>query len=102
MRGAWPTRIELKLQGPEDAKLVRGRLTDAVPAGRPGRGMVAQNYMRLGAEEEGLHTLIARPALRGTPESVFDSASVVDAVRACRGPVPARTPGPAATDSRSP
>ena len=81
MRGSWPRRIELKLQGPEDARLFRGRLTDAVPAGRPGRGMVAQNYVRLGAEEEGLHTLIARPALAGTGETVFDSASVVDAVR---------------------
>jgi type VII secretion protein EccCa/type VII secretion protein EccCb len=81
MRGSWPQRVELKLQGPEDAKLMRGKLTDAVPSGKPGRGMVAQNYSRLGAEEEGLHTLIARPALRGTPVSVFDSASVVEAVR---------------------
>ena len=81
MRGSWPQRVELKLQGPEDAKLMRGKLTDAVPSGKPGRGMVAQNYSRLGSEEEGLHTLIARPALRGTPVSVFDSASVVEAVR---------------------
>lgn len=81
MRGSWPRRIELKLQGPEDAKLVRGRLTDAVPAGRPGRGMVPQNYVRLGAEDEGLHTLIARPALGSSPDMVFDSVSVVEAVQ---------------------
>ena len=81
MRGSWPQRIELKLQGPEDAKLLRGKLTDAVPSGKPGRGMVAQNYVRLGAEEEGLHTQIARPALRGTPTAQFKSDSVVEAVR---------------------
>ncbi|MGY4646659.1 type VII secretion protein EccCa [Mycobacterium sp. URHB0021] len=81
MRGSWPQRVELKLQGPEDAKLLRGKLTDAVPSGKPGRGMVAQNYVRLGAEEEGLHTQIARPALHGTPESVFKSDSVVEEVR---------------------
>ncbi|MCX2715622.1 type VII secretion protein EccCa [Mycolicibacterium sp. J2] len=81
MRGSWPQRVELKLQGPEDAKLLRGKLTDAVPSGKPGRGMVAQNYVRLGAEEEGLHTLIARPALSGTPTSEFRSDSVVEAVR---------------------
>lgn len=81
MRGSWPRRIELKMQGPEDARLLRGKLTDAVPAGRPGRGMVAQNYVRLGTEEEGLHTLIARPALAGTPDAVFDSSTVVEAVR---------------------
>jgi type VII secretion protein EccCa/type VII secretion protein EccCb len=81
MRGAWPQRVELKLQGPEDAKLLRGKLTDAVPSGKPGRGMVAQNYVRLGEEEEGLHTLIARPAMRGTPDSEFRSDSVVEAVR---------------------
>ncbi|WP_273735428.1 type VII secretion protein EccCa [Mycolicibacterium septicum] len=80
MRGSWPRRIELKLQGPEDARMVRGRLTDAVPPGSPGRGMVAQNYVRLGAEEEGLHTLIARPALASTADADFDSVSVVDAV----------------------
>jgi DNA segregation ATPase FtsK/SpoIIIE, S-DNA-T family len=80
-RGSWPQRIELKLQGPEDAKLLRGKLTDAVPSGKPGRGMVAQNYVRLGAEEEGLHTQIARPALRGTPDSEFTSEGVVEAVR---------------------
>ncbi|OPX07355.1 type VII secretion protein EccCa [Mycobacterium sp. AT1] len=85
MRGSWPQRVELKLQGPEDAKLLRGKLTDAVPSGKPGRGMVAQNYVRLGAEEEGLHTLIARPALRGTPDSVVKSDSVVEAVRRVAG-----------------
>ena len=81
MRGAWPQRVELKLQGPEDAKLLRGKLTDAVPSGKPGRGMVAQNYVRLGSDDEGLHTQIARPALRGTADSMFKSDSVVDAVR---------------------
>ncbi len=85
MRGSWSHRVELKLQGPEDAKLLRGKLTDAVPSGKPGRGMVAQNYSRLGSDEEGLHTLIARPALRGTPTTVFDSASVVEAVRRVAG-----------------
>jgi hypothetical protein len=43
--------------------------------------MVAQNYTRLGTEPTGLHTLIARPALRSTGDDVFDSASIVDAVR---------------------
>ena len=28
MRGSWSHRVELKLQGPEDAKLLRGRLTE--------------------------------------------------------------------------
>jgi DNA segregation ATPase FtsK/SpoIIIE, S-DNA-T family len=80
-RGSFPKRIELKLTGAEDARLVRGRLSDAVPPGKPGRGMVAQNYPRLGTEPTGLHTLIARPALRSTGDEVFDSASIVDAVR---------------------
>lgn len=81
MRGAFPRRVELKLGGADDAKMVAGRLTNKVPAGKPGRGMVAQNYVRLGAEEVGLHTLIARPALRSTADGVFDSASIVEAVR---------------------
>jgi len=80
-RGAFPRRIELKLSGAEDAKLLKGRLSDKVPSGRPGRGMVPQNYTRLGTEPTGLHTLIARPALRSTGDDVFDSASIVDAVR---------------------
>ena len=66
---------------PRGRQAAARKLTDAVPSGKPGRGMVAQNYSRLGSEEEGLHTLIARPALRGTPATVFDSASVVEAVR---------------------
>lgn len=80
-RGSFPRRIELKLAGAEDARLVKGRLSDTVPPGKPGRGMVAQNYTRLGTEPTGLHTLIARPALRSTGDDVFDSASIVDAVR---------------------
>jgi DNA segregation ATPase FtsK/SpoIIIE, S-DNA-T family len=80
-RGSFPKRLELKLTGAEDAKLVRGRLSDAVPSGKPGRGMVAQNYTRLGMEPTGLHTLVARPALRSTGDDVFDSASIVEAVR---------------------
>jgi len=82
VRGAFPARIELKLADISDTKLmINGRMTNAVPAGRPGRGMVPQNYTRLGADPVGLHTLIARPALRNTGDEVFDSASVVDAIR---------------------
>ena len=51
-----------------------------VPAGRPGHRMVTQNYVRL-ADPVGLHAMIARPAPRGTPETVFDSDSVVTAVK---------------------
>lgn len=82
VRGAFPARIELKLADISDTKIMlNGRMTNAVPAGRPGRGMVPQNYVRLGADPVGLHTLIARPALRSTGDDVFDSASIVEAVR---------------------
>jgi DNA segregation ATPase FtsK/SpoIIIE, S-DNA-T family len=81
IRSSFPRRIELKLGGSEEARLVKSRLADAVPSGKPGRGMVAQNYVRLGEEPTGLHTLIARPALRSTGDDVFDSTSVVEAVR---------------------
>jgi len=80
VRSLFPARIELKLAATEDAKLVKPLMASKVPPGRPGRGMVAQNYVRLGADPVGLHTMIARPALRGTPDTEFDSRSVVEAV----------------------
>ena len=80
VRSGFGSRVELRLAAVEDAKLVRSRFAKDVPA-KPGRGMVAINYIRLDSDpQSGLHTLIARPALHTTPESIFESDSVVDAV----------------------
>ncbi|MFV8268243.1 type VII secretion protein EccCa [Mycolicibacterium peregrinum] len=68
-------RIELKM-ATADATLVRGSEAGKVPH-KPGRGMVAQNYPREGVDKVGLHTLMARPALRGADKHTFESQSVV-------------------------
>ena len=86
VRDAWPQRIELRLAAEADSKEgLKMRDLAKVPAGKPGRGMVMQNYPRQGVEPVGLHTLMARPALRGTEASVFDSSSVVAAVARLAG-----------------
>jgi type VII secretion protein EccCb len=81
VRGDFGSRVELRLADINDAALVaKPRLAGAVPAGRPGRGMIGQNYERAGWEPVGLHTLMARPALESTAAEVFDSRSVAEAV----------------------
>jgi len=81
VRGDFGSRVELRLADINDAALVaKPRLAGAVPAGRPGRGMIGQNYERAGWEPVGLHTLMARPALESTAAEVFDSRSVAAAV----------------------
>ncbi len=63
VRSGFGSRIELRLAAVEDAKLVRSRFAKDVPV-KPGRGMVAVNYVRLDSDpQSGLHTLVARPAL---------------------------------------
>lgn len=80
VRSGFGSRIELRLAAVEDAKLVRSRFAKDVPV-KPGRGMVAVNYVRLdGDPQAGLHTLVARPALGSTPDNVFECDSVVAAV----------------------
>ena len=80
VRSGFGSRIELRLAAVEDAKLVRSRFAKDVPV-KPGRGMVAVNYVRLDSDPQaGLHTLVARPALASTPDNVFESDSVVAAV----------------------
>ena len=79
VRGGFGSRVELRVDS-NDAALVKPRVAAEVPAGRPGRGMIAQNYERAGEEPVGLHTLMARPALEATAATVFDSRSVVEAV----------------------
>lgn len=82
VRSGFGSRIELRLAAVEDAKLVRSRFAKDVPV-KPGRGMVAVNYVRLDSDPQaGLHTLVARPALGSTPDNVFECDSVVAAV--CR------------------
>ncbi|HXA11523.1 MAG TPA: FtsK/SpoIIIE domain-containing protein, partial [Mycobacterium sp.] len=67
VRSGFGSRIELRLAAVEDAKLVRSRFAKDVPV-KPGRGMVAVNYVRLDSDpQSGLHTLVARPALASTP-----------------------------------
>ncbi len=79
-RSVWGGRVELRLaSGADDARLVRAREANKVPI-KPGRGMVAQNYPRLGHDPVGLHTLIARPVLESAAAGVFDSDSVVSTV----------------------
>ena len=89
VRSGFGSRIELRLAAVEDAKLVRSRFAKDVPV-KPGRGMVAVNYVRLdGDPQSGLHTLVARPALADTPDNVFESDSVVAAVsRVATGQAP--------------
>jgi type VII secretion protein EccCb len=80
VRSGFGSRVELRLAAVEDAKLVRSRFAKDVPV-KPGRGMVAVNYVRLDSDPQaGLHTLVARPALANTPKNVFESDSVVAAV----------------------
>lgn len=80
VRSGFGSRIELRLAAVEDAKLVRSRFAKDVPV-KPGRGMVAVNYVRLDSDPQaGLHTLVARPALGRTPDNVFECDSVVAAV----------------------
>ena len=80
VRSGFGSRIELRLAAVEDAKLVRSRFAKEVPV-KPGRGMVAVNYVRLDSDPQaGLHTLVARPALANTPDNVFESDSVIAAV----------------------
>ncbi len=80
VRSGFGSRIELRLAAVEDAKLVRSRFAKDVPV-KPGRGMVAVNYVRLDSDpQSGLHTLVARPALSDTPDNVFASDSVAAAV----------------------
>lgn len=80
VRSGFGSRIELRLAAVEDTKLVRSRFAKDVPV-KPGRGMVAVNYVRLDSDPQaGLHTLVARPALGSTPDNVFECDSVVAAV----------------------
>ncbi|OBF74214.1 type VII secretion protein EccC [Mycobacterium sp. 852002-51613_SCH5001154] len=80
VRSGFGSRVELRLAAVEDAKLVRSRFAKDVPV-KPGRGMVAVNYVRLDSDPQaGLHTLVARPALATTAGYVFESDSVIDAV----------------------
>ncbi|WP_211667459.1 type VII secretion protein EccCa [Mycobacterium tuberculosis] len=80
VRSGFGSRIELRLAAVEDAKLVRSRFAKDVPV-KPGRGMVAVNYVRLDSDPQaGLHTLVARPALGSTPDNVFECDSVVAAM----------------------
>lgn len=80
VRSGFGSRVELRLAAVEDAKLVRSRFAKEVPV-KPGRGMVAVNYVRLDSDPQaGLHTLVARPALGTTADYVFESDSVIDAV----------------------
>lgn len=85
IRRGFGQRLELKLAQDIDATNVKAREAAKVPSGRPGRGMIAQNYPREGVEPVGLHTMIARPAMADTAAATFDSASVVAAVTRLAG-----------------
>lgn len=81
VRGAFGSRVWLRPNEIHDVTdLPKPRLAAAIPADRPGRGMIAQNYSRLGSEPGGLHTLMARPALAASAAEDFDSRSVAEAV----------------------
>lgn len=80
VRSGFGSRVELRLSAVEDARLVRSRFAKNVPV-KPGRGMVAVNYVRLDSEpQSGLHTLVARPALAETAADIFESDGVAVAV----------------------
>lgn len=83
VRTDFGSRIELRLADQNDAtEPLKPRMVGTVPLGRPGRGMIPQNYERAGSELVGLHTLMARPALDSDAATVFDSRSIVEAVNA--------------------
>ena len=52
VRSGFGSRVELRLAAVEDAKLVRSRFAKEVPV-KPGRGMVAVNYVRLDSRPAG-------------------------------------------------
>lgn len=80
VRSGFGSRVELRLAAVEDARLVRSRFAKNVPV-KPGRGMVAVNYVRLESDpQSGLHTMIARPALADTAAEIFESDGVAAAV----------------------
>lgn len=86
VRDKFGSRVELRLGDTVDSTLVKPALAAQVPEGRPGRGMIAQNYTRLGADPVGLHTLMARPTMQAGVGDGVDSRSVVAAVtRAAAG-----------------
>jgi S-DNA-T family DNA segregation ATPase FtsK/SpoIIIE len=81
VRGGFGSRVWLRPNDIHDVTdLPKPRLAAAIPADRPGRGMIAQNYVRAGVEPVGLHTLMARPAVQASAAGDFDSRSVVEAV----------------------
>jgi S-DNA-T family DNA segregation ATPase FtsK/SpoIIIE len=83
VRSDFGSRVELRLADTNDAsEPLKPRMVAKVPMGRPGRGMIPQNYERVGSEPVGLHTLMARPALESDEAAMFDSRSVVAAVNA--------------------
>ncbi len=80
VRGAFGSKVWLRPTDIHDVTdLPKPRLAAAIPD-RPGRGMIAQNYLRAGSEPVGLHTLMARPAMAASTEEDFDSSSVAEAV----------------------
>src|SRR6202012_4280093 len=73
VRSGFGSRVELRLAAAEDAELGRARVAKEVPV-KPGRGMVAVNYIRLDSDPQaGLHTLVGRPALASTKANMFES-----------------------------
>lgn len=83
VRSDFGSRVELRLADTNDAsEPLKPRMVAKVPMNRPGRGMIPQNYERVGSELIGLHTLMARPALESDEAGLFDSRSVVAAVNA--------------------
>lgn len=81
VRGGFGSRVWLRPTDIHDVTdLPKPRLAAAIPADRPGRGMIAQNYVRAGVEPVGLHTLMARPASQASAAGDFDSRSVAEAV----------------------
>ena len=97
VRSGFGSRVELRLAAVEDAKLVRSRFAKDVPV-KPGRGMVAVNYVRLDSDPQaGLHTLVARPALGR------HGRKRLRVRQRGRGGQPARErPGPAGTPAAGP
>jgi DNA segregation ATPase FtsK/SpoIIIE-like protein len=86
VRGGFGSRVWLRPTDIHDVTdLPKPRLAAAIPADRPGRGMIAQNYVRAGVEPVGLHTLMARPAIQASDAEDFDSRSVAEAVSRVAG-----------------
>ena len=89
VRSGFGSRVELRLAAVEDAKLVRSRFAKDVPV-KPGRGMVAVNYVRLDSRPPGGPAYVGGPAGAGQHggQRVLSDSMVAAVSRLASGQAP--------------